>query len=355
MQQFQIDSKKLLDLLTKSMKIIQAKSPIPMYYSGLFEVKNNILNITVSDMDHTLITNMQVNGDDTSFVIKMIDLFEIVKKISGIITIYKDYNKITIKCDKSHIELFLMEDEFVKISNDHIKYIITLSMEKFNKIFNFLPMCSDEWSFTFKLNNNQLESTGSDRKRLVFCKTSIECNLIESFSISYKTLQLLIKFINGNIEIYQKNSQLIFKFNNGILWTKLSNAPNINYQKILQKCNNVNKIIINKKDLLQALGRVGLLASNISKVVKLTFKENQLSLYASDASRGQAEELLILENYNINGCIFLNCEFLMNAIKTIESNNIILYYTGEISHFFITNEHEFLSITHVIMPIIMNN
>ena len=70
-KKFEVNGKKLLDLLTKSMKIIQPKSPIPIYSSGLLEINNNKLSITVTDMDHTLITNMEVIGDDCKFVVKI--------------------------------------------------------------------------------------------------------------------------------------------------------------------------------------------------------------------------------------------------------------------------------------------
>ena len=50
-----------------------------------------------------------------------------------------------------------------------------------------------------------------------------------------------------------------------------------------------------------------------------------------------------------------NCEFLISAIKTIESTNIEIYYTGQVSHFFISSHNTNYPITHVIMPIVMNN
>jgi DNA polymerase-3 subunit beta len=354
MEKFQVNGKKLLELLTKAMKIIQPKSPIPMYSSGLLEIKDNILHITVTDMDHTLITHMNVEGDNTNFIVKIQDLFEIIKKVSGTITFYKDKNKIIIETENSHIELFLIEEAFIKVNMDNVRHIITINNENFIKLFNFFPITTEEWNFIFRINNNQMDVMASDRKRLVFSQIFMDGVNSEYFSISYKTLTLLLRYVTGNIEIYQKNSQLIFKFIDGIFWSKLSNGPNINYQRILQKKNDGLKVLVNKKNFLGALNRVSLLASNISKVIKLIFYENKLTLYASDASRGQAEEHLIVEG-NINGCLFMNCEFLISAIKTIESNNIEIFYTGEVSHFFISSHNEICSIIHVIMPIVMNH
>lgn len=351
---FEVNGKKLLDLLTKSMKIIQPKSPIPLYSSGLLEIQNNKLSITVTDMDHTLITNMDVIGDNCKFVIKIQDLFEIVKKFSGKIIFFQEKNKIIIENENSRIELLLIDEEFIKVNKENVNHIIKISTEDFSKLFVFLPMTNEEWSFIFQINNNYMEAIASDRKRLIFSQVPITNINSEHFPISFKTLNLLLKHVNGYIDIYQKQSQLIFQFIDGVLWSKFSNIPPVNYSRILQKKQQGFKILVNKKAFLDGLNRVSLLASNISKVIKLHFKENNLTLYASDASRGQAEENIPIES-NVIGNLALNCEFLITALKTIDSLNVELYYTGQVSHFFICNHNTNYPITHVIMPIVMNN
>jgi len=295
---------------------------------------------------------MEVEGDDFSFILKIQDLFEIIKKISGKITFYRDKNKVIIETENSHIELFLIEEEFIKVNMDNVRHIVTINTENFIKIFNFFSITTSEWNFAFRLNNNTMEATASDRKRLIFSQIFMNGMNSEYFSISYKTLTLLSRYVVGDIEIYQKDSQIIFKFIDGILWSRLSNSPNINYQRILQKKNDGLKVLVNKKNLLASLGRVSLLASNISKVIKLTFQENKLILYASDPSRGQAEEHLVIEG-NVNGCLYINCEFLIGAIRTINSDNIEILYTGEVSHFFVSS-YEDGAIVHVFMPIRIN-
>ena len=336
------------------MKIIQPKSPIPIYSSGLLEIKNNKLSIMVTDMDHTLITNMEVIGDDCKFIIKIQDLFEIIKKYSGKILFLKERNKIIIENENSRIELLLIEDEFIKVDKENVNHIVKINMENFSKLFVFLPMTNEEWSFVFQINNNYMEAIASDRKRLIFSQVPITNINSDHFPLSFKTLNLLLKHVTGDIDIYQKQSQLIFQFIDGVLWSKFSNIPPVNYQRILQKKQQGLKILINRKAFLDGLNRVSLLASNISKVIKLHFKENNLTLYASDASRGQAEENIPIES-TVIGSLSLNCEFLIAALKTIDSINVELYYTGQVSHFFVSSHNTNYPLTHVIMPIVMNN
>jgi DNA polymerase III subunit beta len=348
---FQVNSKKLLELLTRSMKIIQPKSPISMYSSGLLEVLNNQLSITVTDMDHTLITSMEVDGDDLKFIIKVQDLFEIVKKMSGKITIYKESNRISIEGENSKIELFLMEEDFFKVNLDKVTHITTLEINDFIKLFTFLPMTNEEWSFIFQINNNYMEAIASDKKRLIFSQISSHTVNSEHFPISLKTLNLLSKHINGTLEIYQQQSQLIFKFFDGVLWSRFSNIPAINHNRILNKKQQGILVLVNKKILLDSLNRVSLLSSHISKIVKIVFDNNKIILSASDASRGQAEESIEVES-TANGNLAINYEFFIHAIKTIDSTNIELYYTGQTSHFFVCSHNTQNLIIHVIMPIV---
>lgn len=353
-KQVKIDSKKFLDLLGKAMKIIQPKSPVPIYSSGLLEVKDNNLSMTVTDMDHTLITHMEVEGEDCRLVIKIQDLFEIIKKLKGQIIIYEDKNKISIESDNSKIELLLLEEEFFKVSRENILIITSLPVEDFAKLFSFLSITNESWSFTFQINNNYMEAVASDRKRLIFAQIPSITNNSDSFPISFKTLNLLLKNTSGQLEMGRQSSQLIFKFNDGILWSRFSNTPPINHNRILQKKQQGLMILVNKKLLLDGLNRVSLLASNISKIIKLVFQENSLTLYASDASRGQAEEHIGVESIVV-GNIAMNCEFLINAIKTIDSSHIELYYTGHVSHFFVCSHGDNYPLVHVIMPIVMSN
>jgi DNA polymerase-3 subunit beta len=353
-KKFQVNSKKLLDLLIKAMKIIKPKSPIPMYSSGLLEVKDNKLSIKVTDMDHTLITHMEAEGDDCRLVLKIQDLFEIIKKITGKITFYEDRNKVTIENDTSKIELLLLEEEFFKVNMEHVTHITNVEVENFIQLFSFLPITNEEWSFIFQINNNYMEAIASDRKRLIFSQMPSGTMNSDHFPISFKTLNLLLKNVTGNLEIYQQQSQLIFKFSEGILWSKFAHIPPLNYNRILLKKQQGLMILVNRKVLLDGLNRVGLLASNISKVIKLIFKENLLTLYASDASRGQAEEIIPTES-TVTGNLSMNCEFLINAIKTLDTQNIELYYTGHVSHFFICSHGGNNTVIHVVMPIVMSN
>lgn len=349
----QINCRKLLNLLTKATKIIQPKSPIPIYSMGLFEVKDNKLSITVTDMDHTLVTHMEVEGDDCSFILKVQDLFEIVRKLTGKITIYRDRNRIRMETEHSKIELILVEDEFPKVHMDSVNHITQVESKDFTQLFGFLPITNEEWSFVFQVNNNHLEAIASDRKRLIFSQipsTSINSN---QFPLSFKTLTLLTKYTSGLLDIYHQQSQLIFKFEDGILWSRFSSVPPINHTRILLKKQQAFTILCNRTNLLNSLNIVSSLASNISHTVKLLFENNTLTLCTSDAARGQAEEVLTVEG-STSGFIATHCEFLINAIKTIKSDNVLLHYTGPISHFFIASDSTVNAMTHVIMPIVVS-
>lgn len=345
---FHLNSKKLLEILTRSMKIIQPKSPVIMYSTGLFQIQNNKLSVTVTDMDHTLNSSMDVEGDDTSFIVKIQDMFEIVKKLQGKITIQVERNKVKIYTERSKIELLVIEEEFVKTSLDGVSHILSIDSENFKSLFGFFPITNEEWNFHLQINNNYIQAIGNNRKCLVFSQIQTNNLNSENYAISYKTLNLLYKHAENELEVYQRSNQLIFKFEDGILWSRLMHNHHINYDRILAKRNQGMMVLLDKKTFLDSLSRVSLLSSKISRTVKLMFQENNLIIQASDASRGKAEETIAIES-TVNGSLALNCDFLISALKTIPSNAVAIYYTGHISHFFICSEDK--SVIHVAMPL----
>jgi DNA polymerase-3 subunit beta len=345
---FYLNGKKFLEILTQSMKIIQIKSPVLMYSTGLFQVNNNKLSLTVTDMDHTLTSTMDVEGDNCNFIVKIQDVFEIIKKLQGKITIQVEKNKVKIHREQSKIELLVIEEEFIKTSLDGVAHILSIDSDSFKNLFGFFPITNDEWNFQLQINNNYIQAIGNNRKCLVFSQIQTNNLNSENFTISYKTLNLLYKHGANKIEIYQRQNQLIFKFEEQILWSRLLNNQALNYDRILAKRNQGMVILLDKKTFLDSLSRVSLLSSKISRTVKLLFQENNLFIQASDASRGTAEESIIIES-TVNGSLALNCDFLISALKTINSNTVALYYTGHISHFFICSEDK--SVIHVSMPL----
>lgn len=355
-KQFKVNSNELLKILQPSMKIIKIKSPIPLYSCGKIEIKNNLLYLTVTDGDHTLINFINVFdviGENFIFLIKINDLFEIVKKYKNNINIFVEENKIIILNEKSKVQLFLINEKFPSISLEENIVLFSIEIKEFLKIFVFLSITNEDWNFNLYVQNNQILCVCSDKKRLIhsFIMNNNILNIDRNFSISFKTLFLLIKDITGNITFAYRQKDMVISFENGILYSNLSNYVPINYLRIIEKKNNASLIILNKKLLLDALTRAMILASNISRIVKLKFQKNILIISSSDISRGQAEEEISIEN-EIEGYINLNCDFLINAIKYINNENIYIYYTGHISHFFVSNEEN--SITTVIMPIIIN-
>ena len=264
---FHVNSKKFLEILTRSMKIVQIKSPVLMYSTGLFHVHNNKLSLTVTDMDHTLTSTMEAEGDDCSFIVKIQDMFEIIKKLQGKITMQVEKNKVKIYTERSKIELLIIEEEFIKTSLDGVVHLFSISGEDFKNLLGFFPITNEEWNFNLQISNNYMQAIGNNRKCLVFSQIATNNVNSENFAISYKTLNLLYKHGENQLEVYERHNQLIFKFQDGILWSRLLHTPAINYDRILMKRNQGMVVLLNKKTFLDSLSRVSLLSSKISRTV----------------------------------------------------------------------------------------
>lgn len=347
---FQVATKLLLNEVSHISKVTNAKSPILLHTSINMILKNNTLILQATDLDHHLVSEISVEGaEDGNVVIKIKDFMELLKRINDKnITIYLINNTLEIIGEKSKFDFFILKENFPSLEIDEFQRIFSISHKQFLTLFDFVSVTTDEWTFNIKLTPNLIEVIASDKKRLIYSTIPSESQENRSYFLSYKSINIILKSICDNIEIYERNYQIFFKLGHICLVVKLlKNNLMMDYQRIIKKMEEGTKITVNTNDFLHLLNRIVVLASIISQVVRIMFNENIICVQSNDISRGKAEENIDVINGICNGTISINCNFLISSIKTFKHTNFDIIYTGSLSHFYLKNDN----IIHVIMPI----
>ncbi len=186
-------------------------------------------------------------------------------------------------------------------------------------------------------------------------------NINDNFDlvIPQKTLDDLLKTIelyNDNLEIAFTNNKILFKFKDTYFQSRLLEGAYPDTSRLIPDNLPIN-LKFNKEDLIGAIERVGVLSpkdkENNYNIVRLFNKDAQIcEIMTKNNEKGAATEQIIqLETGEyIPLKIAFSAKYILDALKSFSSTEVILSFSGEVKPFIIQGESD-VNLTHLILPI----
>jgi DNA polymerase-3 subunit beta len=187
----------------------------------------------------------------------------------------------------------------------------------------------------FDIKDNVFNAVATNRSQLYwYYLNGVESNYLKNFYsiINEKSINALIKIIgkyNGDIYINSNNEYISFAFNNDKvkLITKLVEGNFPQYQAVLlENGSNVNSIILNKTQLINAIS--GLITKEII-AINVKFTSDKMMLYTDNAEANinyQNNTNNDITSYNLA----INGKYTLDFLKTLPDNiNDITFYFKE--------------------------
>lgn len=329
--------------------VINNNNILPILSNFLFEIDKNKIIITGSDLESTIIIEININ-----YYLNKFKFIIPAKLLTNIIKILPEQNiKFNINNNKNIIEIISKQgiytfsiqngDEYPKEEN-----IINNSYHKISIDNKILLNIIDNTIFAtgiddlrpvmtgvfFSFTTNESIFVATDTNKLV--KFSIK-NLIvkKNFNciIPKKTLFLLKNIINSDnleinksIKIIYNHINIIFCFNNKKIICRLINGKFPNYDAVIPNNSINNKILIIDRILfLNSIKRISLFTNRITHQICLNIFNNTIIIYANDKdfSNKGYEKIVCDYKYN-NITIGFNVKFLIDIITHINTEKIIL-------------------------------
>lgn len=358
----------LLENLIITSKALSNKNLIPVLSGIKFELTKNGLYLVASDNDIIIQTfiskeNIEEIKELGSIVIPGKYIVEIIKKTpSNIININKiDGMKISVLFDKGEFNINGMDsNEFPKLELEETKNPIYLKSEKFKEIINetvFAISTSESrpilTGLNFKINNNLLECYATDSYRLAKKSIEIKSN-INNINIVIPGKNI-IEFKNiiddkdKEIELHIFENKILLKKDNILFQSKLINGNYPDVSKLIPNEFKIN-LKINTFDFYNVIDRASLLSNDKDKVIiKLDLNNNKINISSNTPELGKVEEYIEVNNSDSIIISFIS-KYMLEALKSYNSKNIILCFNEEDKPFIIKDENENLLI-QLILPI----
>ncbi len=369
---FTINKEVLLNNLLVSQKALSTKTPAPYLQGIKLEVYQNELIMITSNSD----ISIKLSLKDESLHVESVGevlipgkyFVELIRKLDGTVislSVVED-NVLKIVAGKSDITLnmlnvedypnidFVMNDKPINIESKVMKSIIKQTTFATSAIEN-RPILT---GVNIRVDGERLVAIATDSFRLSQKVIDVPTNLDNmNVVIPGKSLDELIKILELNLEevlIHLNHKSILFEYGNILFQSRLLDG---NFPETSRLIPIEFPIVIkfNKNDLFVAIDRAALLSSRetSASIVKLYLRnDNGVEITSNSPEIGKVvEEVQPIEKpIGVPIRIAFSSKYFLDALKTFNSDQVFVKFTGEIRPFVIEGEMD-PGLIQLILPV----
>lgn len=209
----------------------------------------------------------------------------------------------------------------------------------------------------FDINGDKLRVISMDGHRISIKATSLnKSSESKKIIIPAKALSEINKVISGSMEekvkIFINQKYAIFTFDETKVYTTLLHGEFFNVDQMLSK-DYTTSIKVNRQNLLDTVSRANLLVRESDKKPTIfNISESNMEI-TINTQMAKFDEDVEIEREGDDLRIGFNPKFLIETLRAIDDEEIMMYFDGKISPVFIRNEEE--TYIYLVLPInIMN-
>lgn len=155
--------------------------------------------------------------------------------------------------------------------------------------------------------------------------------------------------VDGDVEVKIGDNQISFYNNDFELVSRLIDGTYPDYKKVIPS-KFLSKVLVQKSDLEKDIRLAGLFSSNISDV-KLVCSKDIISLKSKNSDKGEIETTVPATLKNDPFEISVNYHYFLDGLKIVDSDKVILEFTGSSNPLVIKPSDDNKELTYLIMPL----
>ena len=368
---FIISSTELLKNLQILGSILNTNNTLPILDNFLFDIDNNNLTITSSDLETSLSSKISI---ESSIIVKIAIP---AKLLIGILKYLPD-QPLTFSLENNILEInsnngkyalsYMNGDEFPKsIIIEDASEIIFDSNVLLNIINSTIfasgnddlrPVMSGVF---FQITSENACFVATDAHKLVkYIRNDIKSESSVEFIAPNKPLNILKSILpekKAEVKVFYNKTNAIFSFLNFTLICRLIDGKFPSYGAVIPK-ENPNILEIDRNQLLNSTKRASIFSSKTTNQVKFEIKGNLLQISAEDLDFNNKAEETLECNYNGEDiAIGFNSRFIIEMLNNLSSELVKVELSspnraGLISPINQNNENN--QITMLVMPIMLS-
>ena len=340
---FVVSSTELLSHLQAISRVISNKSTLPILDNFLFDLKDNKLVLTASDLEVTMVTSLELENVDGEGVIAMPSriLLETLKKFPEQplnFEINMDTFAVDIVTEKGKFSVVGQNGEdFPELpgldedKSSRLQVSVDLLQVGINK--TLFATADDELrpvmnGILVELSPENLTFVASDSHKLVrYRRLDAKTDFEASFILPKKPASLLKNVLpkeEGDVSIEFDDKNAFFTLPNYKLVCRLVEGNYPSYNAVIPQ-DNPYKVIIDRVEFYNTLSRVSLFSNQASNLVKLKMGSNEMTVSAQDIDFSiSAHERLGCQYEGDEMEIGFKSGFLADILDNLNSSDVVL-------------------------------
>ena len=370
---FITSSTQLLQQLQVLNGVISSSNTVPILDSILFEIRDNRLTLSASDLETTLTASLEIETTDRgSLAIPARLLTDLLKTFAEqplTFLVKAESKTVEIASDKGTYSIAYKDgSEFPKALSIEDPASLQLPARVLGHAMGktLFATGSDDLRPTmtgvlFQMDESGCTFVATDAHKLVkYRRTDIQSERNVAFIMPKKPLSILKGILTqaeNDLSITYNDVNARFSFENIALTSRLIDGKYPDYEKVIPK-ENPNKLVIDRMAFLTSVRRVSYFSSKTTYQIRLKLTGNALQILAEDIDfSNKAEERLSCDYQGDDLEIGFNARFLSEMMGALDVQDIAMRLSkpnkaGVISPLNGTEEGEEISM--LIMPVMLN-
>ena len=339
---FLVSSTTLFGHLQAISRVINSKNSLPILDCILIELNDGTITMTASDSETTLSTSIEVSEyeGEGRFAISSKTILEALKENPEqplSFNINTETMEITVKYPNGKYSMMAQNGDEYPLPKQMGSEVVNLTMAA-DVMLTGINRCifataDDELrpvmnGIYFDISQQDVTLVSSDGHKLVrnksFASTS---NEKAAFILPKKPSNLLKNLLpkeQSDVQICFDDKNAMFTMENYQMTCRLIEGRYPNYNSVIPQ-NNPHKAVVDRAIFISALKRVSVFSSQASSLIKLSLKENSMTISAQDIDFStSAEETLICQYDGKDMSIGFKSSFLIDILNNIASQNVII-------------------------------
>ena len=345
-------------------KAVPNKTTMSILECILVDTTNGDIRLTANDMELGIETVIEGEILEKGMIALDAKIFlEIVRKLpDNDITIETDSSfKTTITCEKAKFNIIgksgedfsylpeIERNDSVVISQFTLKEVIRQTIFSIADNENNKLMTGE----LFEIADDMLKVVSLDGHRISIRKIALKNSYgNKKVVVPGKTLSEISKILSGDMDkdvnIFFTDKHILFEFGNTTVVSRLIEGEYFKIDQMLSS-DYETKIKMNKRELLDCIDRATLLVKEgDKKPVIIDVRDTSMQL-KMNSTVGSMDEDIDIEKEGKDLKIGFNPKFLIDALRVIEDEEIMLYMVNPKAPCFIKDEEE--SYIYMILPV----
>lgn len=369
--QVTIERATFLKALNHVQSVVERRNTIPILSNVLMRAGQGSISLAATDLDIEIVEQVPADvGREGGITASAVTLFDIVKKLPDGSQIRLDSEpdgaRVTVSAGKSEFQLAILPDQdFPTLAGDDSGHEFAMPTADLRRLFDRTRFAMSQEETRYYLNgiylhaaeeNGQpvIRAVATDGHRLARLDAALPDAAAEmkGVIVPRKTvleLRRLLDDAGDEIRISLSDSRIRFAFDDIILTSKLIDGTFPDYQRVIPTGND-RLLSVDNTDFRRAVDRVSTVSADKTRSIKLSLREDQLTLLVNNPETGSATEELSVDFKAPDLDIGFNAKYLLDIADQIDGDKAHLHFADAASPTLVTDEDD-PGALYVLMPL----